>query len=30
MAAEVKLVSVFKMHQGRQLCCVKKEDHVVD
>ena len=30
MAAEVKLVSAFNMHQGRQLCCVKREDLVID
>ena len=27
---EVKLVSAFNMHQGRQLCCVKREDLVID
>ena len=30
MAAEVKLVSASNMHQGRQLCCVKTEDLVID
>ena len=30
MAAEVKLVSAFNMHQGRQLCCIKREDLVID
>ena len=30
MAAEVKPVSAFNMHQGRQLCCVKREDLVID
>ena len=30
MAAEVKLVSALNMHQGRQLCCVKNEDLVID
>ena len=30
MAAEVKLVSAFNMHQGRQLYCVKREDLVID
>ena len=30
MAAEVKLVSAFNMYQGRQLCCVKREDLVID
>ena len=30
MAAEVKLVSAFNMHQGRQLCFVKREDLVID
>ena len=27
---EVKLVSAFNMHQGRQLCCVKREDLLID
>ena len=30
MAAEVKLVSASNMHQGRQLCCFKREDLVID
>ena len=30
MAAEVKLVSAFNMYQGRQPCCVKREDLVID
>ena len=30
MAAEVKLVSAFNMHQGRKLYCVKREDLVID
>ena len=30
MAAEVKLVSALNMHQARQLCCVKREDLVID
>ena len=30
MAAEFKLVSALNMHQGRQLCCVKREDLVID
>ena len=30
MAAEVKLVSAFNMHQGRQFCCVKREDIVIN
>ena len=30
MAAEVKLVSASNMHQGRQLCCVNREDLVID
>ena len=29
MAVEVKLVSAFNMHQGIQLCCVKR-DLVID
>ena len=30
MNAEVKLVSAFKIHKGRYLCCVKREDLVID
>ena len=30
IAAEVKLTNVLNMHQGRQLCCVKKNDLVID
>ena len=30
MAAEVKLVSASNMHQARQLCCVKREDLVMN
>ena len=30
MAAEVKLISASNMHQRRQLCCVKREDLVID
>ena len=30
MAAEVKLASALNRHQGRQLCCVKKNDLVFD
>ena len=29
-AAEGKLVSAFNMHQGRQLCYVKRKDIVID
>ena len=30
MAAEVKVASAFNMHQGTQLCCVKRKDLVID
>ena len=30
MAAEVKLASALNRHQGRQLCCVKRDDLVND
>ena len=30
MAAEFQLVSAFNTDQGRQLCCVKREDLVID
>ena len=30
MIAEVKLVSASNRHQGRQLCCVKKDNLVID
>ena len=30
MAVEVKLASVLNVHQGRHLCCVKRDDLVVD
>ena len=30
MAAEVKLFSALNMHQGRQLCCIKRKDLVID
>ena len=30
MAAEVKLVSALNIHQGRQLCCIKRDDLVIN
>ena len=30
MAAEIKLGCALNMHQGRQLCCIKREDLVID
>ena len=30
MAAEVKLACTLNRHQGRQLCCVKKNDLIID
>ena len=30
MAVEVQLSSALNRHQGRQLCCVKRDDFVID
>ena len=30
MTAEVKLASALDMHKGRQLCCVKGDNLVID
>ena len=30
MAADIKLASALNRHQGRQLCCVKREDLMND
>ena len=29
MTAEIKLASFLNRHQGRQLCYVKRDDHVI-
>ena len=30
MTVEFKLASSLNMHQGRQLCCIKRDDLVID